>query len=356
MADKKKAKARLEDLEVNEVSIVDSGANNRKYLIVKNKEGDLSLMENPMADQIVTEVKKEQSLAELLFDGEGWDNAPAVVSKSSVHEAVTKIVGRLSKAAGAAKGQESAPEALAKELGVIADTVDALATQLDAEILQKSVDIPDDEFESLVVSAVEVLVKSINSVNQLADDATEIPEDITKSLHVVSSTIRKALKPIVPVVEEVAPVVVVETPVVAPIEKKQEEDLLGFKVLKAVGEVDEEGELLVVIKAGAKMKQVRLSKFREAVSRLVKILSELEGDFQQTTKQTEVVVSAGFEDIKKQLEVMTKQHADTQEALVVLQKKQALIEEENPGSNGAPPEETSVPIEKKENLFSNIIG
>lgn len=342
-----KPKHRLEELEVNEVSIVDRGANQKRFLIVKNEKGNLQIKESDGMPK--TKTKKSEtdtSLASLLF-GEDWGDESTVSvdgGKEEVLKAIKKILGRLVTVANACKVEKSedADNLVSTTKSALVKLFKHIAGDRDLQIeIHKN-----KKFVDLVMEAVEVLTETVNAINELPEGFDEVPADVVNGLEKVISAVSSALS----VATEEEPE---DEPEDEPEEVEANDSIsatLGFEIFKDLETTS--GEAVVCLKRGSAMKKVRLSVFKDAVSKLVKLIEELEGTKQETNKsEVNKDLTEKLDQVLKLKDTLGDSLGDQLNPLIdrltSLEKRQEEFETANPGSNGADEEETvSEPVAK----------
>ncbi len=218
-------------------------------------------------------------------------------------EAVTKV-----KAVAAVKAGKTSLATLtriAKQAGALAEgkpLTGEMSTQLQAVIkalnllggdskiiVVKVVDGMDKTPLLALTSAIEGLVKVTNDVGDLKEDAELTDEmggslkGIAKSIEDIVTKFSAAAKP----AKSAKPAVTKTATATAPTAK-----VTDIEVFKAMGS-DKDKDPMIVFKAGAKMKKIRLSQFARAVEALQSILKELSGEeVKKNAEPTTVAVSA----------------------------------------------------------------
>lgn len=369
MGKKDKAKAELIDLEVDEVSVVDRGANLRRYLITKNESGDLVMKtEEPMGTKKKVKKADESDLSSILFGGEGWDDDSSDTSdemvvitkglKTEIEAALQKIMGKLSKIAGKAKDiKKDVPSDVLTELSTIAEAVEALANQLskDADGGTETTEKASD-FGSMVIDATEALVAAANEIKALDDDTTEIPAALVDAIKKVAVMLMKAIERAGEEADDAEP----DADDDAEVEQNDVAKMFGFEVFRVV-QKDKDGKTQVVIKkADGKLKKMKLARFRKSVEYLTSLLKDLEdtpADKEETKKAVVEGLSGVTELLDTKLAEVMKAVEKIGEGQEAIKKRQDDFETANPGGNGEPGEDVDVitePVEKS--LWSGVLN
>ena len=216
-------------------------------------------------------------------------------------EAVTKV-----KAAAAVKAGKTSLATLTRIAKQSATLVEGkpltgeMSTQLQAVIkalnllggdskiiVVKVVDGMDKTPLLALTSAIEGLVKVTNDVGDLKEDA-ELTDEMGGSL----KGIAKSIEDIVTKFSAAAKPAKSAKPAVTKTATAPTAKVTDIEVFKAMGS-DKDKDPMIVFKAGAKMKKIRLSQFARAVEALQSILKELSGEeVKKNAEPTTVAVSA----------------------------------------------------------------
>lgn len=259
----KKAKARLEDLDVREVSVVDKPANKKRFLIVKNQDGKeivlLTEADEMARTAIAADSKQLHGLvsidkddSSLLLDLLGADEEPEEKPVEKQEGKVAEWIADFSAAAIALR--DGASDAIKK-------FNEAAASVLAFCGIEKSIDLD-------VKDALEATKKALASLMCLSTELGEEPLTVEKA-----QTVKDDLMSVAKQEQEAQQ----EPPAEEP---KQE----GLQLFVEKGEGD---DCEVIIKAGAKMKKTRLSALKAAVETLQSLLAELEGQAKEKTTKSE---------------------------------------------------------------------
>ena len=295
----KKPQARLEDLEVREVSLVDRPANQRAFLIVKRRD-DMPRRAIPASEAEPVTVDKnipqaqaqpaegdEVSFFDILGIGElpeadpqqaaadGGDTDPAeeptdpgaqadpappagtepVTKAPQVLEQATDLLQRLTAEVNVLKGEAEIGDDHRAQLEALARDLAALAGVELGEVAKG-----DDSPLRVATGAMERMISLIATL-QGAGEA-EVPAEVPGELAEVAKAIGGLAAP-----DQAEP---------EPEPQAAEPEPL-FEVFKAAGADGQGDDPMLVIKAGAKMKKARLSQFEAALKALNGILAELKG-------------------------------------------------------------------------------
>jgi hypothetical protein len=317
MPKKEAPEARLEDLDVREVSLVDKPANRRRFLVVKRQEEPMSTKRRAApADEVRkddagnaaddkntdanTQVAKDEegSFLDILGIGDspgeggaddqgdagdagdqGGDQEP-VQKAEKAKDVLGKLTPILQKLTGAVtKAKDLGDKPLTPEIAkTISEVVKALQgfggkADDDGEAGDGEKDKKEKAETGALASAVSKLTAIVEAVKKAGDG--DAPKDIAAKLAAVAKGLEGFL-----------------SKQKAPEDKKADDDKdakdkdkkdakgkteKAFEVFKAAGSGDD-ADPEVIIKAGAKMKRSRLSKLKKAVETLAALISELEGE------------------------------------------------------------------------------
>lgn len=325
-AGKKNPDAELEDLDVREVSIVDRPAIKRKFLIVKRQGGDLGVIrledqEMPEAKQVedqeleieeidmedvIKEDEEEGSILDMLdveedvvaedavkADEDSSDEAE-IVEKAVKADAVkrataltAKLMSLVNKLKGMSKKEEAGklPTSVTNEIRSIVQALTAMVASLtkgepskpakkeeDTEVTNRQDPKVVAGAIKIATAALERMMSAVNRLKELDDDVTKIPSAIINELRGIATELNR----IVTRYGYPAKAKAKKT------EEGQEETLKAFISDDGTGDP----EIILVSKAGAKMKHSRLSAFEKAVNTLMTLLNEIKGENKKDKKET----------------------------------------------------------------------
>lgn len=353
MAGKKKeeADAELEDLDVREVSIVDRPAIKRRFLIVKRDNG-------PEEDMPKVKVSKDEdsSLLDLLFgsddDKPDMDQDADIVLDEDIDlEAITKtavegtgkivsvMVGKLTKVVSTLKSAEAAvPADAATEVKSIAKTLGGLVQKLGGKGADDKTEKAADSPALLKVcsASLQQLMSAATKIKEISKSAEEVPAALIGSISVAAVALAKSVT--APKADAEAGSTADDTADDKGKTKTTKKDEPLFRVFVTKGDEDNPE---IIVKAGAKMKKLRLNQFRKAVSTLASLLKELEGDTSDSDKGvqksdvSEIVnagLAKGFELLEKKLGATV---TDTVKASIeAVTKRLEAVEDTVPAGNG----------------------
>jgi hypothetical protein len=314
------AEAKLTDLDVREVSVVDRPANKRRFLIVKRDEGlavirteeTMSRTAIPRAeaeefghillsDDGAVGILKDEDLAELVGADDGdaeaeededVDAEDEVIEKGAVSDTVSIAKAALAKLMAVVNKLKKEKEAGGKPDSSVLSVVRQVAAALTALVEKlgdsdgkgKDKDKEEDTTEKAAKDALAVCTAAIgsltNAINQLKDAEADgdVPPPVINVLRAVANALSglaggdggnteeegkgkgKGKKP--------------------PVEETEKQSRLEVFMKRG----DESADPEVMIKVGTKMKRTRLSLFKKAVEMLADILKELSPSDQDRAK------------------------------------------------------------------------
>ena len=326
---KEEAKVELVDLEVVSVDVVDRAANKRKFLVVKNEEGvvtveqgaddGLSLLDVlditqpvpvPQHDETEIDLEEitktvlsaEKDLEAALQNDGTQDLSPLLLPIAKGLSEASQLLGGLSSGVEAGDSIGQAKEGLALVSQVTStlslsgealadETADVLATA--AEAIRKAATVSDEEETTWPIAKGQNLAAVMNAaINKLAKDRfarADIVKKLAKAGKLTASTITQILRAEIkcaplPMLKNFATVLGLngQTLVNAAIK-----DGCRFELSKCECEQDDSPE--IILKIGAKMRKTRLSQLKAAVQQLSGLLLELEGEDMDKNGKEEVV-------------------------------------------------------------------
>jgi hypothetical protein len=189
----KKGKTRLKDLVVNEVSLVDKGANGKRFLLTKAAE--------PAPETVMDTETPEAPPAETVEKAE--EAAPAVEAEAAPAEVAAEPVEKAEVAAEPAPAAEPAAEEVAKALQAeaiqkaVAEAVEKAVAETKAQaaaeraVLEKRL---ADEQEAKEVS--ESIQKAASAFKNLPAKADEVADRIESLLKGLDMAVKPALEPV----------------------------------------------------------------------------------------------------------------------------------------------------------------
>jgi len=316
------AEAKLTDLDVREVSVVDRPANKRRFLIVKRDEGlavirteeTMSRTAIPRAeaeefghillsDDGAVGILKDEDLAELVGADDGdaeaeededVDAEDEVIEKGAVSDTVSIAKAALAKLMAVVNKLKKEKEAGGKPDSSVLSVVRQVAAALTALVEKlgdsdgkgKDKDKEEDTTEKAAKDALAVCTAAIgsltNAINQLKDAEADgdVPPPVINVLRAVANALSglaggdggnteeedkgkgkgKGKKP--------------------PVEETEKQSRPEVFMKRG----DESADPEVMIKVGTKMKRTRLSLFKKAVEMLADILKELSPSDQDRAK------------------------------------------------------------------------
>jgi hypothetical protein len=387
MPESKKPEAELEDLDVREVSVVDRPAIQRRFLIVKSDnptEETMGTTRKALPAEEARELQRKQEAAagqpptesDDFLDLLGIAEVPAPdQDKPAEQEEIQKMQsGEALRMATAAlqsimsvvetakkAGDKPLDEKQAAAIKQAVGQIDVLASKIAGGTKQegeeedekdeegkakqegKGEDEDKEEAEksalAKLTTGLERMMAMVSRLKEMQADE-DVPEKEGKELKAISGMLGSLLaKKEEPEKED------------DPEDKKEPEDkkkaadpaapLFDWQVFKTAGEDTADPEIVIVDKAGAKMKRTRLSEFKKAVNTLSSILKELEGSVEKndTRGHDPQLIEAigklqiGFDQFKK----------DMQGSVDDLGKRVQKMETVRPtGNDGDPPK----PVEK----------
>lgn len=393
----KKPTHSLEELDVREVSIVDRPATQRGFLIVKSEDGGLSIalteadkmarrtavaaseakpvvktiieigglekfdplavLDDVADDDTETEVDDvetdvdDDAVDTDVDEGGDDDTDPEPITKQTVLKMTGTALSQLMGVVNAISKTDGIGE-LAQELQEIAKSLDPEAD---------TASITAENARSEATGALSQLMQTANLVKALDDGIEELPEAITQQLGTIAATLNGIAKSQVEEEDE-------ET------DQTEEPDHIVF-----VGKRHEDGDLDLIIKRGAKMKQTRLSKLREAAAMLTKLIDELGGEAadgggkkKKTTKSDDATGVIDVDAIVSQVTAgvnasIAKVASETNTALNTLKEEIEAISKRMDDVDSTVPDgnaqddaeettEDGEPVKKSEHLFANVVG
>jgi chromosome segregation ATPase len=397
------AEAALEDLEVKEVSVVDRPAIGRRFLVVKNADGDVELIneEEAMSRGMIPagaaedfgHVKdtddSEEGLADLfsvLFT-EDDDSEPAGVESitktakadalkatSDAMGALTNVVASLKQADASGDLTEDQTKALGDVAKALAAAADKMGSKSDDE--DKTSQQQEEQAKSAAAAlqkasdALQQLVQLVNRIKGLDDGIDKIDDEIVGSVRTIGKTLGSlagAKEPEDKAKDEedkkdddkkAAP----------PFggapggggqggddEEEDEDKNKGpqqkrFEVFK--GDVDANGDRSIVFKIGRSMRKTRLSKLRAAVKTLVALMEELDPKKDKATK-------VDLSPVTSQLTALTEAVTKANETVKAIDSRVATIEQEDTTVPAGRGEQQTEQIEKKDDakkgLWDNLL-
>jgi len=375
--DEEKETHRLEDVDVREVSVVDKPANDSPFLVVKSADGKLLLQLKESKKMPSTQKQEGGDILDLLglsfdeADNSSGDPAPAGagddpsvplnVEKSSfraaVEQAINTIMQKLTKAATdlgtePSEDQIGAVDWVAKALAALADKLG----EGDGEAIE-----PGETISATVLKATNSLMGAAALVKDLDEEADTAPDGVPGTLRAVSDLLTKAIDDIRKA----------QKPNDQP-EDGSTSDHAGANAdgSTSVGQPETlevfvgkaaDGEKVVILKRGAKMKKARLNQLKKAIETLNSILSELQGDEggddagKKTQKRADAPdlsqqLAKGFEALEGRVgEKIAEALKPINEALETVTKRVDDIDGETAdGKGGGDPEETE-PVKTEKN-------
>jgi hypothetical protein len=366
-----KAKTRLEELEVHEVSVVDRPANRRKFLIVKRQE-----IEMPNTDkekQNIKEISKDEGSAlALLLDLDNFSDEETEIEDQD-HDDEDKGEGSFSqifKASDAGTALKAVQLAIQKSMGV-AGAIKKLGDTPITEEISKALrgvsaalklmagdaeakEIKEEGEASLVQkanSAVERLMAVASKLKELESNA-EVTDDLFSEL----STISKSMA---------ALAIITKADDKEGDQDTQDTDDQKIQVFVAKGDTSDDPE--IVVKVGAKMGKARLGKLRTAVKLLTEVLGEIapeDGDKKNKKKEkvgkSDDTLAAAISSVAESVKELGTQVQEMKETLTSsianVTKRVDTLENEPPAPTDSDDEVTVKKSEKQgQSLFHNVI-
>jgi cation transport regulator ChaB len=332
------AEARLDDLDVREVSVVDRPANKKRFLIVKRRDGNLAVLEEKMPRQAIARTDAERYGLErieeeevVVKDEDQDDDAGSFLDildlvdvdvdeeeeaepDEEEEEPELEVVEKTKAGAAAAKvkawlGQLSAIVSQLKKLagkdlpGPVKSRIASIAKAITAFVGagEGGDDKDDDKAEkasadTALRAASGALQKLMSAAAKLkaADKASDVPSGVVKQLSAVAALLAKAGAGGGGKDDKEDDK---DEPAADDKDKKTKKRL---EVYVSKGD----GEMEIIFKAGRKMKKARLNQFRKAVETLKGLLDELEGadgDDKATKKSVEAAVTKALEGFSAKL-------------------------------------------------------
>jgi hypothetical protein len=384
----KDAEARLTDLDVREVSVVDRPANKRRFLIVKRDNGGLAVIRTEEAmprtaiprdaaeefghilesDDEPVGILKDEDIADL-FDATGEpddaEDADAGAEEKPELEAIEKgmaaeaakiakaAVQRLMSVANKLKAQKEGSAKLAPPLAndvrTVAKALAALAEKISgkgdkgkapAEGTEKAA----KDALAVVTAALEKLMSTASKLQALEADA-DVPPAIAGDLRAIATALT-ALVSAAPAEEEMGggkkgkgkP---------APEEEPTAKSLAKPEVFIAKADSDDPE---IIIKAGRKMKRTRFSLFKKAVEMLQEVLRELEETQSAPAGKKPSKAEKSDEDFQQKM--LDKLDGIKEEVGKVNKRVDELETARPTGTDDDPPK----PVEKRQSMWGNVLG
>lgn len=385
------AEAALEDLEVKEVSVVDRPAIGRKFLVVKNADGDVQLIEEeamsrgmiPAAaaaefGRVPAEkddtpapapAPEEQGGSELadifeviFTDTDDDDDPPepgahpvgvepiTKTAKADALKATSDAMGSLTTIVAALKKADASGEVPAEQAKALQECAKALT-----EAADKMGDGADDKTQAeqaksagdalqKASEALQKLVQLVSRIKELDDGVDKVDDGIVgsvRSLGKVLATIAGKQEP----ADDKAPA--------NPQPPQLQQQAKRLEVFK--GAVDANGDRDIILKVGASMRSTRLSKLRAAVKALNELMGELDPTKDEKAKTTKVDLSPLTSKLDTLAEAITKSN----ETLKAVDDRVAKIEQEDttvPAGNAAPQTEPIDKKDKKKGLWDGLFA
>ena len=353
MSRKKDLKARLENVDTREVSLVDRPANQRSFLVIKREE---SMGKKRTARAVpANEVKKNQDEnqksanvearsddpTQVAKDGEGSfldllgidDGQPTTGQPQSTGkqpagsaQASTPQPAEVSQDGAQPAVEGASPAPVQKANGVLGGLTQALQTLTDAVSQVK--DLGDKPLTSSIEKSINEVVKAL-SVGKVDAKSTA---DKQKQPSAASSAVADTGDSDVALALEPA--------------KK-------FELFKASAADDADPE--VVIKVGSKMKRSRLSKLKETVESLSALTSEIEGVSKGAPASESVNLDPLMEKLDSLASAVKTRFEALEEKTDKVSKRIETIENMRPAGNG---EGDPDPVSKSngEGLWTNLVG
>ena len=328
------AVAELEDLEVQEVSLVDRPANKRPWIITK-RDGSNSALE-------VFGMGKQQSSAGIL-EMLGFNSGSQQVKKNEVPADFNKLVinkallpqvqqnvelalKKLTELSNQEVTKAEVPDEWLKQLMEVGmamqQLLEALQGQMEggeegAEPQEDSM--PEekrDNLNELVKSACARLLEVANEMKSLDKNTPELPESVIKGIKEVAALLKTVNK------DE-------EEEQTDKDDQEDKEETQKLEVFKGAG--DE-----VIIKSGDKLFQTTLKELEKMRNNFDKLIEKLNGKA-KTEKSVGAELAKGFELLEKRSSEKTE---EIKTEISALAKRLDKIEGANPGGNGGSAEET----------------
>jgi len=312
------AEARLEDLDVREVSVVDRPANKRKFLIVKSVDGlevirmeegmprnaipanraeEMGFVPVPVQDEPAPVAKEEDtddSLLDLFGFGDdldpenpdvvddGDDDGEVVIVTKGVKAMALKetnaALQNMMKVTNTLRGLAEKSGEVSKEVAAQFGQISEAITATLAKMGEKGGDGDDKDAAHKAADAaavfaackatVERLMACVNKIKALDDNAEEIPADVKADL----AKIAKALGIMAQKFGGAGDTQDDKGDDQADKGKAQKRE--GLEIFLKHGSDGDDPE--VILKAGAKMRRARLSKLKAAIKALNEVLIELD--------------------------------------------------------------------------------
>lgn len=376
----KGAKNELKDLTVKEVSLVDRGANKQKFLIIKRDESgntietlensemiiedtnsdflDLLGLDDKTSVQEVTKTDNTTSDLEVVELEDVSDDTAVDTSDLSVQKSVKGVIQTLTEIVNKSKSENKFDEKSTEEIKKVSEDLIKLADQNGAKAETVQVEKSADSIKT-VVKATEQFVKISNDIKKI-DSSSEIPQDIVDSLKSAATLLASSVNTKVEKAEEQE---VTTVPEVVSEEPKAEEQIKVFKT------ESEDSDPQLILKAGAKMKQMRLSEFKKAVESLQNILKQIDGsatlivkavdepfDQKAFVDKIEKGLQKGFGQLDKKLTTQLEETNKSLESKIeAITKSVEVIGKTTPAGNGdADNEEIQKNEQEKPGLWSSM--
>lgn len=329
------AVAELEDLEVQEVSLVDRPANKRPWIITK-RAGSNSALE-------VLGMGKQQSSAGILEAlGFGFGSGSQQVKKNEVPAGFKKPVinkallpqvqqnvelalKQLTELSNQEVNKAEVPDEWLKQLMEVGMAMQQLLEALQGQMEggeegsePQEDSMPEekrDNLNELVKSACARLLEVANEMKSLDKNTPELPESVIKGIKEVAALLKTVNKD-----EE------------EPTDKDDQEDKEETQKLEVFKGVGDE----VIIKSGDKLFQTTLKELEKMRNNFDKLIEKLNGKA-KTEKSVGAQLAKGFELLEKRSGEKTE---EIKNEISALAKRLDKIEGANPGGNGGSAEET----------------
>ena len=320
------AVAELEDLEVQEVSLVDRPANKRPWIITK-RDGSNSALE-------VFGMGKQQSSAGIL-EMLGFNSGSQQVKKNEVpadfnnlvinkallpqvQQNVELALKKLTELSNQEVTKADVPDEWLARFEEICMAMEQLHAELggDGEMPSAQEDMAPEEkrdLNALVKSACARLLEVANEMKSLDKNTPALPESVIKGIKEVAALLKTVNKD-----DEGGQT-----------DKGDKEETQKLEVFKGVGEE-------VILKAGDKLFQTTLKELEKMRNNFDKLIEKLNGKA-KTEKSVGAELAKGFELLEKRSSEKTE---EIKSEISALAKRLDKIEGANPGGNGGSAEET----------------
>jgi hypothetical protein len=403
MPKKEAPEARLEDLDVREVSLVDKPANRRRFLVVKRQEDSMSTKrraapadevrkddagndatDGKNTDDANTQVAKDEegSFLDILGigdspgEGEGASDdqgdadagdqggdTQQVQKAEKAKDVLGKLTPILQKLTGAVTkakdlgGKPLTPE-IAKTISEVVKALQGFGGKADddggdGDAGDGEKDKKEKADTGALASAVSKLTAIVEAVKKAGDG--DAPKDIATKL----ASIAKGLEGFLSKQK-------------APEDKKADDDKdakdkdkkdakgkteKAFEVFKAAGSGNDD-DPEVIIKAGAKMKRSRLSKLKKAVETLAALISELEGEAsggKEKATKAEVDLSPVMNRIDEFASAVKSRFEALEGKTDAVNKRVENIENTRPAGNGEGDPDPVQKSDEGENFWAGVL-